>query len=134
MPRDLGRSREMIARRKQLRATQAWSPDHNDRSWQKFTRCELCGSRMCVNNYPDRRIRVPRVHGVVVCPWCIRKDRDTEFLVSMYILMNRLAEKEYKPEQVRAAAQKVLSRSPKARAQRRRDERIKNQEGGSNTE
>lgn len=57
--RDLGRSRQIIAERKQRRAEMIWAPEHQvDRSWQRFTKCKGCGMKLCVNNYPDHKVRV----------------------------------------------------------------------------
>src|SRR5687768_9782791 len=73
--RDLGRSREIIARRRQERASAVWDPAKQaDLSWMKYTRCKLCGTKICVNNNPKKEIDLSsaRYHGVIVCWRCRR--------------------------------------------------------------
>lgn len=51
----------------------------------KFTRCKVCGFKICVNNYDDRVVRIFRRRGVVVCPWC----RDGA--IAHYLMTKKLA-------------------------------------------
>lgn len=54
-----GRTRITSAQRRQLRAEAAWhGAPMPDRSWMKFIRCKGCGTKLCVNNYQDRRTRI----------------------------------------------------------------------------
>jgi hypothetical protein len=63
-----------------------------DLSWQRFTRCRICGRRMCVNNNSTRTIDPPRKCGVVCCPWC------TYEAAYCFVLVKRLAAAEDKEE------------------------------------
>lgn len=41
-----------------------------DQSWLKYRNCDICGRPFCVNNYADRRVRVPRYRGRIICSFC----------------------------------------------------------------
>lgn len=43
-----------------------------DKSWMKYRNCGWCGKPMCVNNYEDRRTRLKKYKGRLICPWCER--------------------------------------------------------------
>lgn len=58
-----------------------------DQSWMRHARCKVCGVRYCVNNYDDRKVRVRRVRGVAVCPWCWARP----LLVDRYVIVRDLA-------------------------------------------
>jgi hypothetical protein len=83
---------EMIARRKreakQEKAIDAWTAQ--DRSWMRFTRCWFCGMKYCLNNYADRKIRIPKVEGVPMCPSCSDHGRG-RFLALSYLHLAGLA-------------------------------------------
>lgn len=87
--RDLGRSRQIIAERKQRQAAERWDPTRQpDRSWMKYARCKMCGFRCCVNNYSDRQIRVPRYRGVFICG-----SSQCKKMVPVYLYLNKRAQK-----------------------------------------
>lgn len=45
------------------------------RPWLKWVRCEFCSNAICVNNYPDRRTRITKYKGHIICPWCADRIR-----------------------------------------------------------
>lgn len=59
--------------------------DKRDKSWMKFVNCDICGWEICVNNYPDRKSRIPKFMGVVLCGACrnrrtpLEKNRNTTY-------------------------------------------------------
>jgi hypothetical protein len=83
---------EIIARRKreakQEKAIDAWTAQ--DRSWMRFTRCWFCGMKYCLNNYADRKVRIPKVEGVPMCPSCSDHGRG-KFLAAAYTHLHNLA-------------------------------------------
>ena len=58
--------------------------------WQIYTKCKVCERRICINNYPDHKVRLRRRKGVIACPWC------SERLLEMYIITRDLAKAEDK--------------------------------------
>jgi hypothetical protein len=81
------RSAQMISERKQRAAAAMWDPRNVDNSsWQKFTKCPFCGQRICVNNFRDHKVRLPRVDGVFMCLDCSKHGRG-KALAAMYKLV-----------------------------------------------
>lgn len=89
--RDLGRSRQIIAERKQREAEARWDPAKQlDRSWMRFARCKICGTRVCFNNYQDHQPRPGnfRFRGVFIC-----KGSQCKKMVPVYLFVNKQAQK-----------------------------------------
>lgn len=63
-----GRARLSQAERKQRNLKLRWDP--RDVSWMQFARCFVCRRTFCVNNFPDKHARIPRVFQKIVCPFC----------------------------------------------------------------
>jgi hypothetical protein len=78
-----GRRRTLQRRRQQRKLEALWDPEQN--AWQKHAKCVICRRKFCVNNYPDRKVRVNKhkIGGKIVCPWC--SDRDGKFIVQLMI-------------------------------------------------
>lgn len=73
-----------------------------DTSWQKWTKCKVCERRICVNNYEDHKVRIPRRRGVVVCPWC------GDNLVQLYLIVYELIAGPTKVRKLQKKASKLL--------------------------
>jgi hypothetical protein len=78
-----GRTRIAKSRRRQRRQAALYDPEQN--SWKKYAKCSICRRAFCVNNYPDRKVRVSKdkIGGKIVCAWC--KDRDGKFVVQLML-------------------------------------------------
>lgn len=94
-----------------------------DRSWMRYTYCRICGKKICVNNYPDRKPRINRfkVEGIIMCPWC--KHHGGKFIAQMYnltqLLINVDSDLQYPPRSViRGEAEAVMVESPKWKRER----------------
>lgn len=119
----------------------------SDNSWQRFTFCRICNRRMCVNNYADRKVRLPKVRGVIVCSTCkfgrsaAGKGDGADFVTAMFKLTEHMAHqlcKRIPVDQIgnpdvdllwqcgkcpSCAARKVMAKSPAARRETMREER-----------
>src|SRR4051812_26404813 len=89
MPR---RSSQTSAERRRIRTSEG---QNVDRSWMKHIRCPFCGERICVNNYADRQVRLPKLKGVVMCNWCMGKSPEHwrgRNLAHLYKLLEKRAD------------------------------------------
>lgn len=85
-----GRKRTLQRRRRQRKLAEQWDPSLN--TWHKYSKCTLCRRKFCVNNYPDRKVRVNKhkIGGKIVCPWCA--GRDGTFVIQLLIAAERWTE------------------------------------------
>ena len=92
-----GQMRRRSAERKRRKSQQLWGAAEAqlDTSWQKWTRCSICDKRICINNYPDRRIRVAhlRYKKLIICPWCKGHNgkRSAELILKMVAIAKTTA-------------------------------------------
>jgi hypothetical protein len=130
---------DVIAERKRLKKENAAirAGGGLDQSWQRFTFCRICGKKICVNNYEDHKVRLPKLRGVIVCPWC--ENHGGEFVVRMYKLVQKMASDPdldegitvEKAEEWLVSAMKIIQHSPETRRQRARTRnRRSSQEAG----
>lgn len=87
----------MAARRRGTRRPLRYSPPV-DKSWHKKVNCGICGWEFTVNNHADRKSRIPKFMGVVICPGCtqrrtpLEKARNTTFdYIKLYRFIEPLA-------------------------------------------
>lgn len=81
--------RAEIIRARKLRQQQE-ARDNMDQTWKRYVSCWFCGKPLCVNNYADRKVRDPRIEGVVICPFCRRHARD-HYQIKVYKALRDLA-------------------------------------------
>lgn len=108
---------EIIAERKRLKKEEAAirAGGGIDRSWQRFTYCRICNQKICVNNYADHKVRLPKVKGIIMCPWC--KSHGGELIARLYRLGEIIAAGS--EESVDAQrARKIMAKSPEQRRKR----------------
>lgn len=56
--------------RSQARKLRIKQEDWTKAEWQVWRNCDICGRAQCVNNYPDRKVRIPTWRGLQVCARC----------------------------------------------------------------
>ena len=76
------------ARRKALRSSRI----DLDRSWMKHAKCSLCRGKFCVNNYADHKVRIPKIAGKIVCPWCA--GRDGKYIIQLRLIAEAVSKKQ----------------------------------------
>lgn len=115
-------------------------------SWQKWTRCRICNRRICVNNYEDHKVRLPKVRGVILCGWCAFGDSASgqgdkgDFVTALFTVMQKLSTRpceegkvwdEDRKRWIRmencekcppCVARKVMAKSPEAKARARKEQ------------
>lgn len=54
----------------------------------RWIRCPFCGERICVNNYADRKVRLPKLRlkklDVVMCGWCMGKNEGRGRILALW--------------------------------------------------
>lgn len=61
-------------------------PTHEEMVWKQ---CEVCGSEICVNNWPDKKNRTPKYKGLIVCPECDPRHPEDRYMKEGYRVLHR---------------------------------------------
>lgn len=86
--KDTGRARLAKAAKNEARRLE----DEAKLDWQRWAKCPFCGKKVCVNNYADHKIRVPKLDGVAMCPFC--QHSGGKFIAAAFKLLRKAAEHE----------------------------------------
>lgn len=55
---------------------EGWTSVYPNNQEQIWKTCEFCGLKICINNYPDKKPRTPKLWGMVICVDCDPRPMD----------------------------------------------------------
>lgn len=53
-----------------------------------WKQCEVCGLKIMVNNWADRKPRTPRIGGLIVCPSCDPRHSEDRYMKEGYRILH----------------------------------------------
>lgn len=78
-----------MAKRDAHYAGQNYESDYPDPEDHIRVNCEVCGSSMVINNWPDKKKRTPKYKELVICPECDPRHPADRYLKKGYRVLHK---------------------------------------------